>query len=658
MSTGKSLPADVPWDKAASPRQPILDQAYDVWEALYLVAVSEHAVPEGVVIAEGVASLTRVHSRLQPQDGAASDELERIDLGTVADGRKVMLSCSLTGEPITVKHLAAGVTGDGEILLANGADLILNSPHEWLVLQRVDDQFHQVQPVAAGRFAALYQNLDMGGFGAFGGPIVLDEHASSARDLAPGDIGKQLVNTVGCTYTLPMAQPALPARQWVKGAQIFFRQEAASCIFRTSLGSVPFNLDNHDRGRGVGAYMMVELTQISPTFKWRLSGQTQTAGAPPVVVQRTFATAKSAATINTDASSTAYKNALSLVHTPGSSEKWLYLAHCGFRSSSSQNNTSAEIRLVRAADGVGPLVGCPRYAANQMSSLLMHAASYGASPGSQSINLDFHVGNGLYSASVFAPEIIGIRLETGEFLTQGNGAANNLTNTTYVDLLTMTETFAADDYYFFAWAAYGSSNTGGVTLALEVDGVLKHEKAMGRHTALNGYFGVIYPATFTAGSKTIKLKGKSNGAWNSTVGPMGICALKKSLFADTASANNGGAVTSTATAYQDFLTTSKALLSGWDYLVLGDLDTKLDGEGVTPVCKAQLARNGSRLGQEFREVPRTAGEYTPLSAGFATVITKALEEDSFALQYATAVNTNTIEVKEGTLLVLALKPSA
>ncbi|MEY5098732.1 MAG: hypothetical protein RJA36_1451 [Pseudomonadota bacterium] len=648
------LPEGVTWTEA--PRSPALGVAYSIWDALYNMALAEHAQPEGVVIAEGVASLTKMMSRLLPQGGASTDDLVRLDLTSVAQGRIVWLSCPETGQTVTVKN-AASVTNDGEIVLRGGADVVLENPYEWLILQRVEDRFFELQPLAAGRLTELHADLNMRGFNVSGGRRKVDRHSDSARTLGIAHRGTKQVNQVSCVYTLPMAQPA-SGDQWQEGDTIEFRQEAASCSFRTSVGSVPRNIDNHDRGRGVGAYMIAELTKVSPTFQWTLAGQTQASGGGGGSIERTFVTAKSAATINTDAGVTTYKNALSLVHTPPDGSTWIYFAHCGFKSSNSQNNTGAEIRFQRAADSKGPLVGCARYSANQLAMLMMHGASYGSSPGSQSLNLDFHVGNSLYSASVFAPELIGLKLETGEFLSVADGSVNNVTSTSYTDLLTMTQTFAAEEYIFLAWAQVAAADIPGATLALEIDGVLHQERVMGKHTALTGYYSAIVPKSVASGSRSIKIKAKSNGAFNCSITSMGIVALKKSLFQDTMTANSTGEVTSTSTAYADFVTGSKALLSGWNYLVLGDLDTALDGEGVSPACLAQLTRNGSRIGQEYREVPRTATQHTPVAAGFGAIVQKLLETDSFAVQYRSAQATNTITCEEGSVVLLSLKPAA
>jgi hypothetical protein len=662
LSARATLPAGVLW--AEEPRTPSLGVAYSVWEALYGVQIAEQAAPDEITLVEGVASLaTSAQARLLPQIADTPDELDRIDLSTVGQGRVVRLSCgTFTDESgsaaITIRHRAGGIINSGEFVLADEADIVLQDPAEWLMVQRIGSQFWQIRPIGSGRISRLSQNLDMQGYAAFGGSYFVDSHASSARTITTDDRGKELVNTVSCVYTLPMAQPASSALQWAVGDFVLFRQEGPACSFRTSLGSTPRNLDNHDRGRGVGSKMECELIRVSPTFLWALVGQTQSAGSGPAPVERVYAHVASASTITTDAASTAWKNAQALVHTPGSNERWLYLAHCGFKSSNSQSNTGAELRFQRAEITGGPQLGCPRYTAHQDAPLLMTAAAYGVSPGSQTLNIDVKVGNGTYAASVFSPAIIGIRLASDEFLSQAAGSANNVTNTTYVDLITMTETFAADDYYFFVWGDYGSVNTLGVTVAVEVDGVLRHEKAIGRNTGLNGYFGFVIPATFTSGSKTIKLKVKGNGAYNSTIQNMGICALRKANFNDVAAANSPTGVTTTATAYQDFTTVSKSLTSGWDYLVLADLDTKLDVEGSSPSVKAQMVRNGTRVGSESRTVPRAANEYAPVTFGAMAVLVKSLEEDTFALQYASGRTTDTADVKEGTVLVLALAPTA
>lgn len=648
MATLRRLPTGVVWQE--DPRLPDLGDAYNVWRALYERGLGEGAAPSDCVISGGVAALVTVLAALTPEAGD-DGEIQRIDLESVEDGETVKLSAA-PGKTITFRA-ATAVTNDGEVNLFDGIDLVVDSPDEFVWLQRRGNAFWQIAPLARARMAKLYQDLDMGGFRAFGSGYKILSHAQASFPVDVGHRGKLLVNTVSCTYSLPLAQPVSGA-QWQVGDVVYFRQEASSCLFRTSSGGTPRNLDNHDRGRGVGAKIEAELVRVTPSFLWSISGQTQ-AAAGGGSISRVYAYIESLLTIVTDAASTAWKNALALVHTPGSSEKWLYIAHAGCKSSGNSAASSAEFRFQRAAVATGPQFGTGRYAQDTESTLMMHAVAYGASPGSQTLNLDLKSGSASYSASMVAPKIFGIRLETDEYLQTAAGSANNLTNATYADLVTLTQTLPADDYYILAWATFDSVNQAGLVLTLDIDGgTLRQEKAMQRNMSLGGYYAVIQPWTFTAASHTIKLKGKSGGAWNSTVTDMGIVLLRKGRFQVAASANDATTTTTAAAAMQDKVTLSQALAGGWDHLVLGDADTTLDNDAAPAGVSAQLVMNATRIGQIARQNPRVPGNYVPVSAGFMGVVRQQQPTDAFAVQFASVNGADTATAKDASIIVLAL----
>lgn len=651
MTTSRALPAGIVWQE--EPRLPILGDAYAVWQAGYeiLQSMGLLAAPGAVTLSTGSADLVNGLSVLSAESGD-TDTLEFIDLASVADGRVVMLAAA-AGHTITVAHLAPGISNAGEIHLMAGADLVLDTAEEFVWLQRRGTAFRQISPVTLGRVARLYQDLDMSGFAAFGGAYKIEEHSLSSRPVTVADRGKQIVNLVSCDNVLPLAQPASGA-QWKKGDRVLFRQEAASCVFKTSAGGVPRNLDNHDRGRGIGAKIEAELIRVTPGFLWAIGGQTMAAPGGGTI-SRVYQHLLSTSTILTDAGSTAWKNALALVHTPGSSEKWLYLAHCGFKASGNQAQALAEMRFQRAAAGTGPQFGCGRYTQESETTVMAVGVEYGASPGSQTINLDLKSGSASYTAQCGQPRIFGLRLETDEYLELAAGAANNMTNTSYVDLVTMTHTLPADDYYILAWATTDTVNNLGLTMCLDIDGgTIRQEKNMARHTGLKGYYFVLQPWTFTAASHTIKLKGKSAGSFNSSGLDMGICLLRKSRFQQAVSVNDGTTTTTTSATPSDKVTLSQALLGGWDYLALGDIDTALSNDAAAAGAVAQMVMNGAAVGRPGRQVGRLADSYIPVSQAFMGLVQQQQPTDVFAVQYASQNGADTVTGKEASILLLAL----
>jgi len=647
---------DVSFDPSApEAERPSLGSSFEVWQSHIDALASDrhHAAPEDVALNGGSISPQQAAVRVLPDPETSATELLQIDLTSVADGRMVFLACGTGLTPITVRHLPEGLSGVGEIELADGTDLTLTSPDDFLALQLVGTRFRQSRTISTAALRRLIQDIDMSGFAAYGGRYFVVEHTSSARTVDVSYRGKLYVNKSSCTYTLPVAQPP-SGPQWQVGDLINFRQEAASCIFVRSGGGAPRNIDNHDRGRGVGSKMELELVQISPSFIWSLVGMTTAPGGGGGVTTRTYAKASSPNTISTDPGSTSWKEVLTLTHTPGNSEKWLYLGHMGIKGAANLAVMTSYARIARG--GTGPEFGGPRYSTGQEAPLLVLGASYGASPGSQDITLGVKSGNASYATSGVGPALVGIKLETGEFLQLAAGSGNNITGTSYADLVTMTETFAADDYYIFFGCAWDTGTQIGCTLAIDVDGSLKHEKSMSFHTNEPGFFGGIVPVTLTAASHTIKLKAKCNHAGNGTITQMVVCALKKSLFQDAASVNDGTTTTTSSTAYVDRATLSRSLLAAWDYLVVGDIDLMVDNQAPAVGALAQLARNGARVGQAARSVPRDPSTWCPVSAGFMAVVQKQQPSDAFAVQYGSQQAGDTVSGKEASLVVLSLAP--
>lgn len=646
---------DVTFDPSAPEAdRPSLGDSFEVWQSHMDALASDrhHAAPADVALVGGSISPNQAAVRVLPDPDTDETELLQIDLDAVADGRQVFLACGIGLTPIKVRHLPSGLSDVGEIELADATDLTLTSPDDFLALQRVGNRFRQSRTISTAALRRLSQDVDMAGFAAYGGKYFVEEHTSGARTISTADRGKLLVNKASCTYTLPIAQPPSGA-QWQVGDKIDFRQEAASCIFVRSGGGAPRNIDSHDRGRGVGAKMELELVQISPSFVWNLVGMTTAPGGGGGTV-RTYAKASSPNTVSTDPGSTTWKDILTLTHTPGNSERWLYLGHMGVKGAANLATMTSYARIARG--GTGPEFGGPRYSTGQEAPLLVLGASYGASPGSQDVTLGVKSGNATYATSGVGPALVGIRLETGEFLQLAAGSANNITGTTYADLVTMTQSFAADDYYIFFGCAWDTSAQIGCTLAIDVDGSLKHEKSMSFHTSENGFFGGVVPVTLTAASHTIKLKAKCNHAGNGTITQMVVCALKKSLFQDVASANDGTATTTSSTSYVDKATLSRALLASWDYLVVGDIDLMVDNQAAAVGALGQLTRNSARVGQAARSVPRDPSTWCPVSAGFMAVVQKQQPTDAFAVQYGSQVASDTVSGKEASILVLSLAP--
>jgi len=547
----------------------------------------------------------------------------------------------------------AGIVNNGEINLITGADILIDREDDWLWLQRRGNVFFQIRPIGFAQTEKLTKDLDMNGFRAYNGGYRLITLAGPTTTLAPGHRGHQVVNTGNLTVTLPAAQPA-SGQQWKLGDVVSFRQESANCIFTPAAGAILRNIDAHDRGRGIGAKMEIELIQITPNFVWSLCGMTQLVGGGPATIEREFVTVESLATISTDASSLAWKNAFRLTHTPPDSSTWLYLCHANFGETANQATGLGEARFVNGSSVQG--FGMPNSLAMRFAPLLMKGVAYGASPGAQNIDLDIKSGLDTNTVSTSLCRILGLKLEAGEFLQLTAGGVDNVTTTSYTVKCSMTQTFEADDYFVFAWAEFNPPDdvVSFMSIRVVIDGSAKNEQIQAKNTKKSGYYGSINTVLFTAGAKTITIDAKCEGAFNSSIQNMGICVLRADRFQDVATANDGTVTTTASTTYADKVTVTKSLASGWEYLILGDMGLMLDSSTSTTGAKGQLIRNGTRLGHQCETGARVANVYLPVSFGAMEVVQRNLASDVFAVQAASKRTSETATAKEATLLVLSL----
>lgn len=86
-----------------------------------------------LTIASGSVTATRFGHSIDTESDGAADDLTHIAQTNMPSGRVIAIRGQDAARVVTVKHAA---TGDGEIVLANGADLVLSSVYTLLVLQR------------------------------------------------------------------------------------------------------------------------------------------------------------------------------------------------------------------------------------------------------------------------------------------------------------------------------------------------------------------------------------------------------------------------------------------------------------------------------------------------------------------------------------------
>ena len=640
---------------AFQPERPQMIDALRGWDdtLAMLQGGVPYAEPVTNVIAGGVLQLTGPVVLVDTEGAAASDDLERVDLTTVAPGRLVYLAPASASRAVVLKHQASGGTGNGEFVLPGGQDLTLTDPTLWAPCRRVGDQLvfgglmgDRPEP---GKLAPLTADVDMQGKSAINTKPKRVTIAGTSYTLQLGDRGKNLVFTSmsGCAITAPNSGAG-----WADGDEIFWEQQGGPLTFAVVGGGKPAHPLDHDRGLGAPSRGVLWLKSAS-SMAWCLQGAT-TALEPGSAIERTWLRQEVATSVQTDAASTAWKNACQLVHTPGDNERWLYIANGRWQSNGGQSNNGAQCRLQLA--GAGPLIGPPRYATQYDTVPFCIAKAYGTSPGAQTINLDLMSASASYVSQLGQPEIQALRLETDEFMDVV--ATINATTNTYVDVVTSTHTLAADDYVALAFAEFKANDVNGTIMELQIDGATRHFKDMQRNAAFPGYYLAVLPFTATAASHTLVLKGRSRTAGVSTTfNHAGIVLLKKSRFQEMFWVYDGTETGDiNAIIFADRVTLTPTLQGGWNYLVLANAAGWQSVESSAGGCKIKLSQNDVTVGQEVRQHTRVGSYHTPVSFLASKVITKvATGAEAFALEYASTRTDDNIRVKATGIVVLALK---
>ena len=105
-----------------------------------------------LVIAAGVITPTRAAHAVDTEGAAAADDLTHIALDHLPDGSLIELRCQDPSRVVTVRHQAGGV---GQIVLAGGADFVLDNLDKFIRLQRRGTEWRERgRYVDIGDFAA------------------------------------------------------------------------------------------------------------------------------------------------------------------------------------------------------------------------------------------------------------------------------------------------------------------------------------------------------------------------------------------------------------------------------------------------------------------------------------------------------------------------
>lgn len=681
MSLSKPVPANVNFKLEAEggvapSTAGVARQAQN--DMLAILQTQLGTAPEAAgTISGGVASIVSAVARLDTEGAAASDSVTRFNLDNIAEGRIVIVSATSAARVITIEHLGAGGAQAGECDLAAAADAVLDQPYKRVMLIRRGNRMVEIARFgfasvgtgggSTGLGGQAIADIALGNYSITGGVLRHRDEAATSYTLDPTDAGYCLNFTANVVVTLPTS-----VGSWQIGNVVYWRQGGSSMRVVAAVGGMVSPL-NHDRGAGVGSRGAFIVTRVdsssgTPKLVWDFVGLT---AAPPSAgaITRTYVSDFKTTSFKTADGSTAYEQLCSVTHTPGDNERWVYISRGWLNMGPNNGSNPGSHRLRNATGSDGPRNPAPRYGIHFDTAVAMLGASYGTSPGSQTILTEHKAGATTTgsNSNMERPGLIGLRLEAGEFLYLGPASTSTASpHDTAVDVISASPTLAADDYLILAFAnVVAATNGRPVTAQLSVDGTVMATKNAGTHsTLLSAYFAVKPFTVTTAGAKTIKLQIKSpDAAIQATASNACLAILRKSLFQTWFVSESAAAADTTAsgTTWADKLTYAPALAAGWEYLLLADSDLTMPAESAEVAGLWRVQRDsgsgGATLGREAVAGTRWDATAGLNPAAYLAVVQKqsTTGDDTYKIQYASRRATDVVTIDDTTLAFLALK---
>jgi hypothetical protein len=655
-----------------------------VYDALGALAQSpDVAAEEARTLVSGVLSLNESRNVLvETESGGSLDQLTHIDLDTLPANLVVRLGVATLGHDFDIVHLASAGGGDGEFSLhavdEAGGTLRFDSLEKTMDVERRGDTIYELRRNGfggAGVGGTLSADLD-------GDDHTVRRVRWNERNVTPvsggyvvtlDDSGDWLNMRAEATVTLPNPN-ALDGsgRSWLAGHTVALQQWGSLLQAITHTGASPNHPLNHDRAMGTRAVIQVKVCEENDgTLAWRLMGETKIPPGgttpdpdpPPADSKiRTFIDSSVLANVSTSSASTAWTDCGSYSHTPGASEKWVYLFNFGFYGSGSNSQNGANARVVNAAAASTALcsVGRPRYSTHTDRLSFIWGATYGGSPVAQTFRLEAANGATGYTVTTDKPRLFGIKLETDEDYAVQSGVVSD-SGQTYDTVVTMTKTLPAGNYYIIAGFGVETSTSHHFSAKLTVAGVDVGETVGVKNHPSKGYWQIAHKAAALSGSVTITSRIKSDTAGGSATATDGIIILLKAAnFQVVDSASDLTETTTTSTTAATKISETTTLQSSWRSLVIASQQVYLDAEGSSTHADTYFQRNGTDIvpvaKQSSRLFSGEAAGYCATSYMGLSVMSQQLTNDVFNLKIASANGTDTVKAKHATLLFLALAP--
>lgn len=607
---------------------------------------------ESLTISSGSIAPARGVVRVDTEAGEPTDDLASIAAASLPEGSLLLLSIASASRVVRVRHQIGSA---GQVRLSDGQDLTINGRERWLLLHRVGTDWEELArfgfPVTAQLTGQLGSDLDAGGFAIFNSLPAIVEVASDEITLGAAGTAWENWNdrlflftrAAGCKVKLPVAG---------RGRGFAWLQGGADLTFEPLSGVEIVHPLGHTKGYGEGSTGACFVYGDGSPRKWAISGFTKAGGAP-ASGDRTAHWQQASTAVSTSSANTDFVSGQTLGFSPGDNETWVMLGAAMFWVNDALNGPT--VRLLESQTVEHCVVRPRGLSANHRESIaLMDWKTYGAAPGAQDWRLQVANSTTGYTATLDKALMLALRLEADEFAARADGEQTK-TSTAFSAVCTMSETFAADDYVFLAYAELGHDSAEFAQMRLLVDGVpyAPRDRAM-RFSSFFPYF-VAIPVAMAAGARTVELQlASSNGT--ARVRSARIVALKKSRFRSMDSDWKPAASATASTVLQTKATITKAM-EDYHYLLLASANVHTTLSGHTDFAEVQIDDNGSLVWGPARGTGRNGNDDWTNGFALARVVGKLAASDTLSLKYRSSEGGNTVTIRDTSLILLPLTPA-
>lgn len=327
---------------------------------------------------------------------------------------------------------------------------------------------------------------------------------------------------------------------------------------------------------------------------------------------------------------TGFTDVCALTHTPADNSTWVYLVSADARVAS----ISSDIRIRGIHDTDTTVFANANYESQESASPNdvfsfsgFYVKTYGASPGSQTISIEYAAETAGVTVGVKNARVVGFELSTNDDASAGSTTDNTTTDAVnYTTLTSSTLTLdlsgeAGDTDWIILAVAESSSSSNGVfaVLATHVDGTIQAVQGMGPQDTTNyTSFAWVERLTLSAASHDIDVRLRSNTGGTQVQGRRGkVLALKvddlEAVYYAEARTRTSGTGTTYAS-HQDYNPTIDQAVT---HLILGSWWK--DGNSTSVSSYARFYDGTTVFAEDINEMNLTGNEHARFVADTATL---------------------------------------